>query len=69
LNYNPEYRISAAVALSHPFFETEPLPCKPKVIQKFGRDYHDTLIEDLKYREARKEQLINDSLERKFIEE
>lgn len=50
LSYNPAQRISAKSALNHPFFSTNPLPCKPKDIKHFqGKEYHYYLINESKF--------------------
>lgn len=68
LTYNCDLRISAETALAHPWFQTEPLACEPKEIQRFDVDFHDTLIADLKHREEvkkliRKQELLKNNKE------
>lgn len=50
LCYNPEHRVSAKVALEHPFFISEPLPCKPREIRQMDKEYHDCLINEKNYK-------------------
>eukprot|EP01017_Pseudomicrothorax_dubius_P029212 TRINITY_DN3526_c0_g1_i8.p1 TRINITY_DN3526_c0_g1~~TRINITY_DN3526_c0_g1_i8.p1 ORF type:complete len:307 (+),score=55.81 TRINITY_DN3526_c0_g1_i8:551-1471(+) len=46
LTLNPAKRISAAEALAHPFFTTEPLPCPPSRLPRIEGEIRDEKIEE-----------------------
>jgi hypothetical protein len=44
LQLDPNKRISAADALNHPYFHSDPLPCKSYELPHFSGDYHEYTV-------------------------
>jgi len=44
LQLDPNKRISAAEALKHPYFRSEPLPCSPSDLPTFDGDFHEYTV-------------------------
>ena len=44
LSLDPAKRISAADALEHPYFNTEPLPCEPTEIPRIEGESHELTV-------------------------
>lgn len=44
LQLNPSKRITAAEALNHPYFHSDPLPCNPYELPTFNADFHEYTV-------------------------
>ena len=48
---DPAKRITASEALKHPYFYSDPLPCKPSEIPSLSGDFHEyTVRKDIQIR-------------------
>uniref|UniRef100_A0A7S3KTR7 Cyclin-dependent kinase 2 homolog n=1 Tax=Euplotes crassus TaxID=5936 RepID=A0A7S3KTR7_EUPCR len=56
LLYDPNKRISAADALNHPYFHSEPLPCLPSNLPQFDQDFHEYTVKMERAKQKKMEQ-------------
>ena len=54
LEYDPKKRITAAQALSHPFFTNDPKPCDPSEIPQIEGE-----LKELNFRDERNQKIQN----------
>lgn len=56
LLYDQDKRISAADALNHPYFHSDPLPCIPSKLPQFDKDFHEYTVKLERVKQKKMEQ-------------